>query len=106
MLLLPRELLLFDLELGSPASSSPLPSNMAAFSHLLGVFGAGVCQGLGDEGGLDFAYCAHVDGTLSVWVRVPGALKFKLGSSSRLAPAPIRGANSQVSSSMPRHPDG
>jgi hypothetical protein len=96
VLLLPRELLLFDLDLGQPAASTPLPSSMAAFSHLLGVFGGGVCQGGGDEGGLDFVYCTHVDGGLSVWVRVPGALRFKLGSSSRLTPAPLRGANSQV----------
>jgi hypothetical protein len=96
VLLLPRELLLFDLDLGQPAASTPLPASMPAFSHLLGVFGGGVCQGGGDEGGLDFAYCAHVDGSMSVWVRVPGALRFKLGSSSRLTPAPLRGANSQV----------
>jgi hypothetical protein len=97
VLLLPRELLLFDLDLGQPAASSPLPSSKPAFSHLLGVFGSGVCQGGGDEGGLDFVYAAHVDGSMSVWVRLPGALRFKLGCSSRLTPAPLRGANSQVS---------
>lgn len=70
LLLLPRELVVFDLELGQPAGSTSLPPGRPVLSHLLGVFGSGVCQGGGDEGGLDFAYCTHVDGSLSVFVRV------------------------------------
>eukprot|EP00775_Hariotina_reticulata_P009224 gene9224-9389_t len=97
LVLLPRELLLFDLDLGAPAASSPLPPGRSPFSHLLGAFGSGVCQGGGDEGGIDFAYCLHVDGGLSVWVRVPGELRFKLGSLTRLLPSPIKGAGSQTS---------
>jgi len=50
----------------------------------------------GDEGGIDFAYCLHVDGGLSVWVRQPGELRFKLGSLTRLMPSPIKGAGNQV----------
>jgi hypothetical protein len=59
VLLLPRELLLFDLELGAPAASTALAASLPAFSSLLGVFGSGVCQGAGDEGGTDFLYCTH-----------------------------------------------
>lgn len=70
MLLLPRELVVFALELGQPAASSPLPPGLPVLSHLLGVYGKGFCQGVGDQGGLDFAYCVHVDGSLSVWIRV------------------------------------
>lgn len=36
------------------------------------------------------------DGALSVWVRVPGELRFKLGSLSRLVPPPLRASGSQV----------
>eukprot|EP00878_Enallax_costatus_P028496 GHUV01030783.1.p1 GENE.GHUV01030783.1~~GHUV01030783.1.p1 ORF type:complete len:625 (+),score=177.47 GHUV01030783.1:478-2352(+) len=96
VLLLPRELVVFDLELGQPAASSPLPSGLSVLNHLLGVYGRGICQGGGDEGGLDFAYCTHVDGSLSVWVRMPGELRFKLGSITKLIPPPIKGASTQV----------
>jgi hypothetical protein len=42
--LLPRELLVFDLELGQPAASSALGGGRQPFSHLLGVYGEGVSQ--------------------------------------------------------------
>ena len=71
--LLARELLIFDLELGVPAATRNLPSSRPAFSGLLGVYGRGVSLGGGDEGGSDCVYCSHVDGGLSVWVRAPGA---------------------------------
>jgi hypothetical protein len=62
VLLLPRELLLFDTALGAPAASTVLPANMSAFSSLLGVYGSGVCQGGGDDGGVDFLYTLHTGG--------------------------------------------
>lgn len=65
MLLLPREVLLFDTALGAPASSIVLPTHLAPFSSLLGVYGRGVCQGGGDDGGVDLLYTLHT-GTL-VW---------------------------------------
>lgn len=62
MLLLPRELLLFDTALGAPVSSTVLPAQLSAFNSLLGVYGSGVCQGGGDEGGVDFLYTLHTGG--------------------------------------------
>jgi hypothetical protein len=59
VLLLPREVLLFDTALGAPASSTVLPTNLAPFSSLLGAYGSGVCQGGGDDGGVDFLYTLH-----------------------------------------------
>jgi hypothetical protein len=59
VLLLPREVLLFDTALGAPASSTVLPNSLAPFSSLLGVYGSGVCQGGGDDGGVDFLYTMH-----------------------------------------------
>lgn len=90
--MLSRELLVFDLELGHPAASIPLPPKRPAFSHFLGVFGEGVSQGLGDEGGIEFMYCAHQDGNMSVWVRTPSELMYRMSSMTRLTPAPVRGS--------------
>jgi hypothetical protein len=59
VLLLPRELLLFDTELGAPAASTPCPAGLPPFASLLSVQGSGVCAGAGDEGGTDFLYCVH-----------------------------------------------
>jgi hypothetical protein len=59
VLLLPKEVLLFDLAMGAPAASTALPANLAPFSSLLGVYGSGVCQGGGDDGGVDFLYALH-----------------------------------------------
>jgi hypothetical protein len=44
VVLLPRELLVFDLELGQPAASSALPPARPPFSGLLGACGEGVSQ--------------------------------------------------------------
>eukprot|EP00798_Chlamydomonas_sp_ICE-L_P003894 gene3894-13964_t len=77
--LLSREMLIFDLELGVPAATRNLPASRPAFNCLLGVFGRGTSHGGGEEGGSDFVYCSHVDGALSIWVRVPGM--FGLGTS-------------------------
>lgn len=60
---------------------NPLP----VCSHLLGVFGEGVSQGCGDEGGCDLVYCAHEGGGLSIWSRMPGELKYSLSSMTRWA---------------------
>ena len=51
VVLLRREILIFDLELGHPAASSPLPAGRPAFAGLLGVFGEGVTQVRGGPGG-------------------------------------------------------
>ncbi len=44
VVLLPKELLIFDLELGQPAASSSLGAGRVPFSSLLGVYGEGVSQ--------------------------------------------------------------
>jgi hypothetical protein len=85
--LLARELVVFDLELGQPACSKPLGGGRQPFSHLLGVFGEGVSQGGGDEGGCDLVYCGHEGGGLSIWTRTPGELKYSLSSLTRWGPA-------------------
>jgi hypothetical protein len=54
-----RELLIFDLELGVPATSKALAAKHSPFVALLGAYGEGVTAGTGDEGGIDFIYCAH-----------------------------------------------
>jgi hypothetical protein len=64
--LLPRELLLFDLELGQPACQRALGSRHPNFSALLGVFGQGHSHGLGDEGK------GHSGGYVSCSVMKPG----------------------------------
>lgn len=69
MLLLPRELLLFDTQLGAPAASTVLPKAMAPLRTLLGIFGSGVCVGGGDDGGVDFLYALHTGAwQLGVWL--------------------------------------
>jgi hypothetical protein len=102
--LLPRELLVFDLEMGAPVASTALPAarpalrpsagaaaaaaaakpspppspslSGAPFSHLLAVFGCGVTLGSGDAGGTDFFLAAHSDGTASLWRRQGGSLRY------------------------------
>lgn len=44
VVLLPRELLVFDLDLGQPVSANALPPGRPLFGGLLGVFGEGVSQ--------------------------------------------------------------
>ena len=92
--LMPRELLVFDLEIGAPISTTPLPKALSRtpFTQLLGVYGEGSCQGLGDEGGVDFVYACHSDGQMSTWVRIPGQMKFNLGGLTRLLPPPKKGS--------------
>ncbi|GBF90134.1 hypothetical protein Rsub_03267 [Raphidocelis subcapitata] len=91
VVLLRRELLVFDLDLGHPAASSPLPAGRPAFAGLLGVFGEGVSQGLGDEGGIDYVYTTHADGSLCCWTRRPGELTYCAGPGARLVAPPARG---------------
>ncbi|GFR52352.1 hypothetical protein Agub_g14896, partial [Astrephomene gubernaculifera] len=63
-LMMPREIVVFDTELGAPAASRPLPPGRPPFSCLLGVYGRGVSAGGGDEGGCEGVWAAHVDGSL------------------------------------------
>ncbi|KAG2490001.1 hypothetical protein HYH03_011468 [Edaphochlamys debaryana] len=91
-LLLPREIIVYDTELGSPASNRQLPPGRPPFSHLVGVYGSGVTAGGGDDGGCDWVLAAHVDGGLSVFQRVPGELRYALSCAARLTPPPLRGA--------------
>ncbi len=87
------------LPLPRPAATVSLGSSRPAFASLLGVYGRGVtqvrpvvcaplapcplhtpfttppccaAQGCGDDGGADVVYATHVDGSLSVWLRMPG----------------------------------
>ncbi len=55
------------------AARRSLPPGKAPFAALLGVHGRGVSHGGGDEGGADCCYALHTDGSLTVWLRTPGA---------------------------------
>ncbi|GLC70526.1 hypothetical protein PLESTF_000996000 [Pleodorina starrii] len=91
-LLFPREIIVYDTELGTPVASRPLPPGAPPFSSLLGVYGSGVSGGTGDEGGCDCLYVGHVDGGVSVFVRQPGELRYQVACAGRLTPPPLRGS--------------
>ncbi|KAF5836106.1 hypothetical protein DUNSADRAFT_6477 [Dunaliella salina] len=95
--LLPWEIQALDMELGVPATSRALPSGRAPFVALLGVYGRGVSHGGGDEGGSDCCYALHADGTLTIWLRIPGELRYTLSCASRLMPPISRNAAQSLS---------
>ena len=76
LLVLQRELILFDLEYGQPASSTSLSKSMPAFDSVLGSYGHGVGGKSPLEGGIDVLYCSHVDGSVSVWRRKKDSLEY------------------------------
>lgn len=78
LLLLHRELIVFDVEYGQPAASTPLPGSMPAFDTIIGSYGHAVASVGADEPGIDAIYCAHVDGSVSLWQRVENSLKYTL----------------------------
>lgn len=97
VVLLRRELLLMDLQLGAPCGpGAVLPASAPAFSGLLCVQGSGVCEGCGDAGGLDIAAAAHVDGSVSLWLRLPGQPRFQMAGIERLPGIQTRGAGGHV----------
>lgn len=56
---LPRQVIVFDLEFGQPAASTPLPKSRPAFRDVLGCFGLRAAgRGLHD-GGVDLLYLSH-----------------------------------------------
>ncbi|KAK9863395.1 hypothetical protein WJX84_011255 [Apatococcus fuscideae] len=69
--LLPREVVVFDLEFGQPAASSSLPNvkTQSNFKDILGCYGHASCGRTLAEGGLDILLCSHQDSTVSTWVR-------------------------------------
>ncbi|KAL4425017.1 hypothetical protein ABPG77_001795 [Micractinium sp. CCAP 211/92] len=88
-LLLQREIIVFDLEYGQPAASTPVPASRAPLEDLLGCYGHAAAGKLLRDGGIDVLYCSHRDGSLSVWQRHPRLLTFGcLGASKLLPPAP------------------
>ena len=53
------QVVVFDLEFGQPAGSTPLPASRPAFSGVLGCYGhAAVGPGC-KQGGVDLLYCSH-----------------------------------------------
>ncbi|KAK9867753.1 hypothetical protein WJX84_002654 [Apatococcus fuscideae] len=73
--LLPREVVVFELEFGQPAASSSLPNvkTQSNFKDILGCYGHASCGRTLAEGGLDLLLCSHQDSTVSTWVRqAPG----------------------------------
>lgn len=70
-LILPAELILFDIELGVPLGSTPLPPSLkqspfAGIAASCGHAASGISS-YEPGGGLDFLVCYHVDGLLTVW---------------------------------------
>ncbi|KAK9845287.1 hypothetical protein WJX81_002462 [Elliptochloris bilobata] len=91
--LMPREVIVFDLEFGQPAASTPLPKSRPAFRDVLGCFGHRTAgRGLHD-GGVDLLYLSHQDGSVSVWRRAAGALSYVMLGLHRLVPPPSRPSN-------------
>ncbi|KAL3161421.1 hypothetical protein ABBQ32_010311 [Trebouxia sp. C0010 RCD-2024] len=91
--LLPREVVVFDLEFGQPAASSSLPASRPPFRDILGCFGH---QAIGKdvtEGGIDLLCCCHQEGSLSMWRRQPGQLNYTIISLHKLVPPPSRISN-------------
>jgi hypothetical protein len=70
------------------ASPSPQPPHFSTLS----IPHTPSAQGLGDEGGIDFVYCAHVDGSLSCWTRRPGELAFRPGPATKLVAPQLKGS--------------
>lgn len=78
LLILPRELMVFDVDYGQPASSSGLPRSVRpSLERVLCTFR---CDNDGKcciDGGIDGLLCVHEDNSLSSWVREhPGSLAF------------------------------
>jgi hypothetical protein len=84
------QLIVFDLEFGAPAASTPLPAAFPAFHSALGSFGHAAAGRAPHERGIDAVYMAHVDGSLSAWRRREGTLRYVLAGHLALAPPPLK----------------
>lgn len=89
-LLLQRELIVFDLEYGQPAASSPLPASRAPLDDLLGCYGHAAAGKPLREGGIDVLYCSHRDGSVSVWQRHARLLTYSCLGATKLMPAALK----------------
>lgn len=90
LVMLSKEILIFDIEFGQRVASITCPPNRKPFRQILGIHGAGYSAGGGIEGGIDEIYCLHEDGLLSVWLKTSEILNYKIISTSQLIPKPIR----------------
>lgn len=59
IVMLNREIILFDIEFGQPIYSFRLPNSYTPFLKILGVSGQGVSVGGGIDGGIDDIHCMH-----------------------------------------------
>ena len=53
------QVVVFDLEFGQPAGSTPLPGSRPAFSGILGCYGHAAVGPGTKQGGVDLLYCSH-----------------------------------------------
>ena len=74
-LVLPREIIAFDMAFGVPVANTAIPRSYPPFTDVL--------QG-GDEGVL---LCSHADGSLTVWTRKPSEQTYRLYTRDTLVPA-------------------
>ncbi|GMH43999.1 hypothetical protein BSKO_11933 [Bryopsis sp. KO-2023] len=93
LVMLSREIILFDIEFGQPVSSFRLPLTHRPFLRILSTSGRGVSAGGGIEGGIDVIHCLHEDGKVTAWSRTPQKLSYTCTSTFDLIPQTIRTPN-------------
>ena len=90
LLVLSRELIVFDLQLGARLSSMILPnSSLPDLSHALGSYGYLSIGKQLHEGGIDFIYCSHIDGSISRWRRHCDSMKYSMIDHVDLSPESV-----------------
>lgn len=110
LLVLPRELMLFDVEFGRPAASSALPRAAKAplRDALCTLSAGGGPVGQAQTGGVDAVVCVHEDDSISSWVRERGAqlmltcvkVESPLRDAAQLSPVNATGRGGQVGAAV------
>ena len=88
---LDREIIVFDLELGRPVVSTPLAASIRPnFKDILGSYGYTSGESEGETRGIDMVLCSHTDGSVSIWRRREQSLSYVMskGMLKLLPPSP------------------
>ena len=104
ILLLQRELILFDLDYGVSLGSVRLPNSKPNFACLIGGFGHKTAGKHLYMRGLDVLLCYHVDGSVSIWKRDDKALQYTMISNCELVSTKcvnLSGVSSDIATRMP-----
>ena len=78
LVVLPREILVFDLHLGAPLASTSVPSSLPDLVHPLDSLGWSQADVSLYERGIDILFCSHIDGSISLWRRRHKSLSYVL----------------------------